>query len=73
MAETPASNEKAQPTQADNSGPELNVQDLLTIKNIIEVAAQRGAFKANEFESVGRTYNKLEQFLAAASQGGNNG
>ena len=33
------------------------------IKSIIDVASQRGAFKANEMQAVGTTYNKLEAFL----------
>ncbi len=44
---------------------ELTVQDLTSIKQIIDVASQRGAFKANEMAVVGTTYNKLESFLGA--------
>jgi len=44
---------------------ELTVQDLTAIKQIIDVASQRGAFKANEMAVVGTTYNKLESFLGA--------
>ena len=46
-------------------GPDLNVSDLAGIKSIIEVATQRGAFKANELEAVGKIFNKLEVFLEA--------
>tara|TARA_B100000900_G_scaffold415590_1_gene446109 strand:+ start:5915 stop:6187 length:273 start_codon:yes stop_codon:yes gene_type:complete len=42
---------------------ELTIQDLGVIRSIIDVASQRGAFKANEMEAVGKTYNKLENFL----------
>ena len=38
------------------------------IKNIIDVASTRGAFKANEMAQVGTTYNKLEAFLGAVEQ-----
>jgi hypothetical protein len=41
------------------------VQDLNAIKQIIDVASSRGAFKANEMAVVGTTYNKLESFLGA--------
>lgn len=51
----------------DSQAPELTVQDLNSIKSIIDVASQRGAFKPNEMVTVGQTYNKLEQFLAAVS------
>ena len=42
---------------------DLTVQDLGIIKSIIAAACQRGAFKANEMQAVGATYNKLESFL----------
>jgi hypothetical protein len=44
---------------------ELTVQDLGAIKQIIDVASQRGAFKPNEMVVVGQTYAKLEAFLNA--------
>lgn len=47
---------------------ELTVNDLTAIKQIIDVASSRGAFKANEMAVVGTTYNKLEAFLAAVAQ-----
>jgi hypothetical protein len=49
----------------DPKSGDLTVQDLNTIKAIIDVASQRGAFKANEMQAVGTTYNKLEAFLNA--------
>jgi len=51
--------ENAQPQAA----PDLNVSDLNAVKSIIDIATQRGAFKANELEAVGKTYNKLTMFL----------
>ena len=44
---------------------ELTVQDLGVLKTIIEVAQTRGAFKPNEMEAVGKTYTKLDTFLAS--------
>ena len=41
----------------------LNIGDLAGLRQIIAVAAQRGAFKAEEMEVVGRVYNKLNTFL----------
>jgi D-alanyl-D-alanine carboxypeptidase len=53
-------------TQAEApAAAELTVQDLTAIKQIIDVASSRGAFKANEMAVVGTTYNKLESFLGA--------
>jgi len=54
----------AQPPQ----GPDLNVSDLVALKNIIEVATTRGAFKATELEAVGKTFNKLNTFLEAVAK-----
>jgi len=45
--------------------PDLTVQDLQALKAIIDVASQRGAYKPNEMEVVGRTYNRLDSFLQA--------
>ena len=51
-------------TEAPTTAPvELTVQDLGVIRSIIDVATQRGAFKANELQAVGTTYNKLDSFL----------
>ena len=44
---------------------ELTINDLNALKQIIDVASQRGAFKPNEMAVVGTTYTKLETFLNA--------
>jgi hypothetical protein len=61
-AEAPAAQE-AQQASAD-----LNISDLVALKNIIEVASQRGAFKATELEAVGKTFNKLNTFLESVAK-----
>jgi len=43
----------------------LTVQDLANLRNIIDIASQRGAFKTNEFAVVGATYTKLSNFINA--------
>lgn len=48
--------------------PSLTIQDLANLRNIIDVASQRGAFKANEFATVGDAYTKLDTFLASVPQ-----
>ena len=59
-----AKTETAKPAVANKpESTDLTVQDLNVIKSIIDVASQRGAFKANEMQAVGTTYNKLEAFL----------
>lgn len=52
-------------TSAKNTqeGIEININDLAAVKSIIDVASQRGAFRANEMEAVGKTYNKIASFL----------
>ena len=58
----------AAPTTESSQGPDLNVSDLAALRSIIEVATQRGAFKAAELEAVGKTFNKLNSFLEAVSK-----
>ena len=68
--EQPAEPQVAQ-EPADN---DLNISDLSAMKQIIDVASSRGAFKAGEMEAVGKVYNKLSNFLAqVAAKGGQNG
>ena len=47
---------------------ELTIADLNAVRAIIDVASTRGAFKANELEMVGKTFNKLNSFLEAAAK-----
>ena len=58
----------AQEAPAQEAPPELTVNDLNAMKAIIDVACQRGAFKAPEMEAVGKTFNKLSAFLEAAAK-----
>jgi hypothetical protein len=51
------------------SGPDLTVQDLTILRNIIDISASRGAFKPNEMATVGNVYNKLNTFLDGIKQG----
>lgn len=62
---TPTAEATAPEAAPQSQAVDLTVQDLAMIKNIIDVASTRGAFKANELEQVGKTYNKLESFLGA--------
>ncbi len=58
----------AEATSQQPQGPDLNVSDLAALRNIIEVATTRGAFKATELEAVGKTFNKLNAFLEAVAK-----
>ena len=63
--QTEAVTQSAPPTAESSQGPDLNVSDLAALRSIIEVATQRGAFKAAELEAVGKAFNKLNSFLDA--------
>jgi hypothetical protein len=57
----------AAPTDESKVATDLNISDLVAVKNVIEVATQRGAFRAAELESVGKAYNKLALFLESVT------
>jgi hypothetical protein len=48
--------------------PELNLNDLMSVKNLIDIVTARGVFKANELSSVGVLYDKLSTFLDAVAK-----
>lgn len=52
----------------ENSTPQLTINDLATIRNIIDLAVTRGAFRANEVKTVGEIYERLDQFLTSLEQ-----
>jgi len=43
---------------------QISIADLDTIKNIIDLASSRGAFRGEELQEIGIVYNKLKNFLA---------
>lgn len=44
---------------------QITITDLDSIRAIIDIAAQRGAFKAGEMAQVGAVFDKLSAFLDA--------
>lgn len=52
-------------TQPQPELPQITVQDLASIQSCIDVACQRGAFRANEMAAIGTLYDKLANFLQA--------
>jgi hypothetical protein len=44
---------------------QITIADLDTLKNIIDLASTRGAFRAAEMKEIGEVYNKLTSFLEA--------
>ena len=65
VTEQPTAEAAQQPAKA---APDLNLNDLTAMRNLIDVVTQRGAFKANELSSVGVLFDKLNAFLEAANQ-----
>lgn len=43
----------------------LTLQDMKILAGAIELASQRGGYRAGEMEIIGTTYNKLASFLKA--------
>ena len=48
---------------------QLTIQDIVLAANIIDLATQRGAFKAAEAGQVGASFNKLVSFVKANTPG----
>ena len=47
----------------ENTNPNISIQDLATIRDLLDLACTRGAYRADEVRSVGEMYEKLTQFL----------
>jgi hypothetical protein len=43
----------------------ITVSDLNGLREVIDLACTRGAFRANEMQQVGELYSKLSNFLEA--------
>jgi len=46
---------------------QLTIGDMASLKALLEAAVNRGAFRANELSTVGAVYDKLAQFVDAAT------
>jgi len=42
---------------------QLTLNDIISVKHLIDAACTRGAFKAHEMQSVGELYNKITRFV----------
>ena len=45
--------------------PNIAIQDIAFLLNIVEVCSTRGAFRAEELTSVGAVYDKVKVFIDA--------
>jgi len=52
-------------SSADQAQPQLQLNDLLFVLQILQTAAQRGVFRVDEFKPIGECYERLFAFLAA--------
>tara|TARA_B110001454_G_C12370957_1_gene288429 strand:- start:233 stop:481 length:249 start_codon:yes stop_codon:yes gene_type:complete len=55
----------AEQAKKPEGGVELSIQDIVLSANIIDLATQRGAFKAAEAAQVGASFEKLVAFIKA--------
>ena len=53
--------------QAPDGPAPISLSDLEVMSQIVDLAVQRGAFRANEVERVGAIYNKVTTFLQAVA------
>tara|TARA_Y100001958_G_C20823648_1_gene277445 strand:+ start:224 stop:484 length:261 start_codon:yes stop_codon:yes gene_type:complete len=42
---------------------EVNINDIKSVLSILNVCTQRGVFKVEELEGIGKLYNKLNKFV----------
>lgn len=41
----------------------LTLNDMVSLRNCLDAACTRGAFKANEMKAIGELYDKLSRFI----------
>lgn len=56
----------SEPTQSNPM--DLTIQDLAIMKQIIDIASERSAFKPSEMAAVGTVYTKLDHFLKTVEE-----
>ena len=47
---------------------QFTIGDLAGIRNIIDIACQRGAFRGEEMTEVGQVFDRLSNFIVLAQQ-----
>ena len=62
---------EAQPVAEEGAAaPQLSLQDLATVVQIIDICSRRGAFEGPELEAVGGLRSRFVAFVKAASPEG---
>ena len=46
-----------------NIDTQLTLNDIIIVRNIVDIAAKRGAFLAGEFKDIGQIYEKIDTFV----------
>lgn len=46
--------------------PSLSLSDLVVLLNLVRLASERGAIRADELSAVGATYDRLFKFLESS-------
>ena len=63
--------DKVLPSEGEEQqqAPQLSLQDIATMVQIIDICSKRGGFEGPELEAVGGLRNRVVTFLNAASKG----
>lgn len=61
------SNSSFPQVEAPAQPPNLNLQDIQSLLMIIDMAAQRGAFRGPELSQIGTVFDKVTKFIQAVS------
>jgi hypothetical protein len=52
-------------SMTEQTSPQLNLNDFVTVVNIIDVCTERGSFKGNELLTVGTLRERFSAFVKA--------
>ena len=63
MSDTNVTMELKDTETETNNEVSISKQDLLTLLNLLQVSAQRGTFKLNEFKDVGIFFEKMNNMV----------
>ena len=56
-------NSTLEPNLQEVAAPNLGLQDIVALLNIVDAASRRGAFRAEEMSAIGAVYDKVSAFL----------
>ena len=62
--------EVTMPEGQEGEAPQLSLQDISTMVQIIDICSRRGGFEGQELEAVGGVRNRVVKFLEAAAPKG---